>query len=118
MNVVTIIMYHYVIDTKNHFYRNINGIQIRLNTFHMKSPDKNFGDYPSCDLVRSDISSYFWNNVEYFFENKLKKIRYMGVETYVPNEKSIIKFLKEVYGNNYHIPTVDNSIFGFDINSL
>lgn len=98
--------------------QNINGIQIRLNTFHMKSPDKNFGDYPSCDLVRSDISSSFWNNVEYFFDNKLKKIRYMGVETYVPNEKFIIKFLKEEYGNNYHIPTLDNNIFGFDINSL
>ena len=99
---------------RNFKQQNINGIQIRLNTFYMKSPDKNFDIH--CDLVKSDIVSgwfngWIWKNVDYLFSESLRKIIYLDISTFAPNKKLTHKYLYDAYGKNYIKPILDNSKF-------
>tara|TARA_B110000438_G_C15595652_1_gene555768 strand:- start:60 stop:737 length:678 start_codon:yes stop_codon:yes gene_type:complete len=87
---------------------------IRLNKFKEFQNEK-FDIH--CDLVSSDLigTSGCWLNVNYFFDKELNNVKYMGVNTYTPQNGLINKFLKEYYGPNFNKPLCNNSDFNMFI---
>ena len=82
--------------------------QIRLDKF---KEFKNGKFDIHCDLVSSDLIGMEggWANVNYFFDKELNNVKYMGVNTYTPQNDLINKFLKESYGPNFNIPVCNHS---------
>lgn len=82
--------------------------QIRLDKF---KEFKNGKFDIHCDLVSSDLigTEGGWLNVNYFFDKELNNVKYMGVNTYTPQNSLINKFLKENYGPNFNIPNCKHS---------
>ena len=56
-----------------------------------------------CDFIPNNINrgSFGRYNV---FHKELRKIKYLGVDTYAPNQELTEKVLKDEYGKNYLIP--------------
>lgn len=65
-----------------------------------------------CDLVANIVSSTFWMNYNIDYNN-LRKIVYLGVNTYAPNKNDTIKVLQDQYGKDYLIPDNINHLLKF-----
>ena len=81
-----------------------DGIQCRLITFINKQKIKEYKMDMHCDLVASIVEcKWIWPdyNIDY---SDLRKINYLGVETYAPNKNDTKRVLIRDYGINYLIP--------------
>ena len=81
-----------------------NGIQVRLKHFQNDSRIKVFEDMDiHCDLVANNIHTDIWivYDIDY---NNLRKISYLGVDTYAPSEADTERILTKEYGSNYMTP--------------
>jgi hypothetical protein len=81
-----------------------NGIQVRLKQFQNDSRIKVFEDMDiHCDLVANNIHTDIWivYDIDY---NNLRKISYLGVDTYAPSEADTERILTKEYGSNYMTP--------------
>lgn len=78
-----------------------NGIQCRL----LSSCGRNM--YPTmdihCDLVASRVGHKMWMNYDVDF-NKLRRVTYLGVPTWVPSKEDAHNVLCKQYGSDYMIP--------------
>jgi hypothetical protein len=59
-----------------------------------------------CDFIANDINIGTFGRYD-VFQEELRKIQYLGVDTYVPNQILTEKLLSDEYGNNYIIPKYD-----------
>lgn len=80
-----------------------NGIQCRLINFYNRYKIPVYKMDIHCDLVANVVTKKFWMdyNIDY---NNLRKIIYLGVNTYSPNKNDTTKMLVAQYGKNYIIP--------------
>jgi hypothetical protein len=81
-----------------------NGIQCRLINFYNKNKIPQYNMDIHCDLVASVVTlkkCWMDYNIDY---NNLRKIIYLGVNTYSPNKNDTIKILTTQYGNDYIVP--------------
>jgi len=80
-----------------------NGIQCQLIKFNNKKNIKEFKMNIHCDLIVSRVGTSFWMdyNINYY---DLRKIKYLGVNTYAPNKDDTKRVLKKQYGKNYLKP--------------
>jgi len=90
----------------------INGIQCRLIHFYNKYKIPVYKMNIHCDLVANIVSSKFWMNYNIDYNN-LRKIVYLGVNTYAPNKNDTIKVLQDQYGKDYLIPDNINHLLKF-----
>lgn len=90
----------------------INGIQCRLIHFYNKYKIPVYKMNIHCDLVANIVSSKFWMNYNIDYNN-LRKIVYLGVNTYAPNKNDTIKVLQNQYGKDYLIPDNINHLLKF-----
>lgn len=90
----------------------INGIQCRLIHFYNKYKIPVYKMNIHCDLVANIVSSTFWMNYNIDYNN-LRKIVYLGVNTYAPNKNDTIKVLQSQYGKDYLIPDNINHLLKF-----
>ena len=92
----------------DHRFHNINsqqynGIQCRLINFNNKNKINTYNMDIHVDLVLNKVGIAFWKDYDIDFNN-LRKIKYLGVETYGPNNHDTHKVLVISYGKNYIIP--------------
>ena len=81
-----------------------NGIQVRLLEFQSEGNKKVFENMDiHCDLVANNVQTDIWivYDIDY---NKLRKISYLGVDTYAPSEEDTDYILTKEYGSNYMTP--------------
>jgi len=77
--------------------QNKNGLQVVLYNI------KNDPFIIHADIVFNYVTSDFWMNYDINYD-KIKKINYIGHETYVPCDDDIERVLSKQYGKNYIIP--------------
>lgn len=90
----------------------INGVQCKLIHFYNKYKIPVYKMNIHCDLVANIVSSKFWMNYNIDYNN-LRKIVYLGVNTYAPNKNDTIKVLQNQYGKDYLIPDNINHLLKF-----
>ena len=80
-----------------------NGIQVRLIKFKNNNNIKEYDMDIHCDLVFNIVGNKFWvdYNLDY---NKRLRVKYLDVDTYVPNKKNIEYLLNKEYGKDYIKP--------------
>lgn len=80
-----------------------DGIQIRLIKFMNTDNIKEFNMDIHCDLVASKVPHRTWMNYHIDYSN-LRKIKYLGTNTYAPSLYDSDYVLKTNYGKNYIKP--------------
>ena len=85
-----------------------NGIQASLEDLTDPLPANKENCEPlHIDIVTSDAGmDYFWNNVNFFFEEPLEKREYLGVVVTVPAMHLRNQYLTQKYGKNYMCPDI------------
>ena len=91
---------HRIFDTKKQLY---NGIQVKLIEFINTNNIKEFNMDIHCDLVASNVGSKIWKDYNIDYSN-IRKIKYLGVNTYAPSHHDYDYVLKKEYGKKYMIP--------------
>ena len=81
-----------------------NGIQVWLIKFNNKNKIKEFNNMDiHGDLVFNMVDNKFWDDYKIDFNN-IKPVKYLGVNTYIPNINDTNKVLENGYGKNFIIP--------------
>ena len=81
-----------------------NGIQVNLLDFENDRNIKAFKKMDiHCDLVANNIKTNVWIVYDIDFNN-LRKVSYLGVDTYVPSEEDTVRILTKEYGSDYMTP--------------
>lgn len=103
--------YNLIFDDRFHNItsQKYNGIQCRLIKFNNKYNIKTYKMDIHIDLVLNLVGTDFWKDYNIDFNN-LRKIKYLGVDTYCPNKYDTHNVLVRSYGNNYIIPLKPDAI--------
>lgn len=81
-----------------------NGVQVRLIQFQYEHGSKDLEKMDiHCDLVLNNIETDVWiiYDIDY---NNLRKVTYLGVNTYAPSKEDTVRILTKEYGSKYMIP--------------